>query len=290
MNCTVHPDTQATAYCRACGKAMCANCQRTDHGVIYCEDCLAHRVSGAVPVAVAPVGNGSPVLAALLGFIPGVGAMYNGQFIKGLIHVAVFAGLIVVTDHVSGLFGLGIAFWVIYQVIDAAKTAKAKLYGLPIPDPFGIERSFGSGTQPTPVAAPIVPPTANAGFTGQPVVPVYVPPPFENRPPSPVGAVVLIGLGVLFLLHSLGWWNFHWLRQLWPLLLIGLGIWLFLRTPGRWTAGARIWFWSLVVVSTAMWASGPWGPLPPSEKAIGLFALVGWLLVPWAALADRRAV
>jgi len=66
------------------------------------------------------------------------------------------------------------------------------------------------------------------------------------------------------------------------------GIWLFLRAPGRWTAGAKVWFWSLVVISTAMWASGPWGPLPPSEKALGAFALIGWLLVPWAALADRR--
>jgi len=67
------------------------------------------------------------------------------------------------------------------------------------------------------------------------------------------------------------------------------GIWLFLRTPGTWTTVAKIWFWSLVVVCTAMWASGPWGPLPPSEKALGVFALVGWLIVPWAAAGDRRA-
>lgn len=67
-----------------------------------------------------------------------------------------------------------------------------------------------------------------------------------------------------------------------------VGIWLFLRTRGRWTTGAKIWFWSLVIVSTAMWASGPWGPLPPSEKALGVFSLIGWLLVPWAAMADRQ--
>jgi membrane-bound metal-dependent hydrolase YbcI (DUF457 family) len=66
------------------------------------------------------------------------------------------------------------------------------------------------------------------------------------------------------------------------------GIGLFLRTPGRWTTGAKIWFWSLVVICSAMWASGPWGPVPPSEKALGAFALIGWILVPWAALADRR--
>ena len=232
MNCTVHPDTQATAFCRTCGKAMCANCQRTVHGVIYCEDCLAHRVSGAVPVAVAPVGGGSPVLAALLGFIPGVGAMYNGQFIKGLIHVGVFAGLIVLADHVSGLFGLGIAFWVIYQVIDAAKTARAKLYGLPLPDPFGIERTFGSGTHAVePLGGAPIAPVANP-YGGTPIIPVYVPPPVENRQPSPVGAVVLIGLGVLFLLNTMGLWHFHWIGRMWPLILIALGVWMFIRRFG----------------------------------------------------------
>ncbi len=67
------------------------------------------------------------------------------------------------------------------------------------------------------------------------------------------------------------------------------GIVLFLRMPGRWTAGAKIWFWSFVVITTAMWASGPWGPLPASERALGWFALIGWIMVPWAAMADRQA-
>jgi hypothetical protein len=38
-----------------------------------------------------------------------------------------------------------------------------------------------------------------------------------------------------------------------------------------------------------MWASGPWGPLPPSEKALGWFGLIGRLIVPWSAAADRSA-
>jgi hypothetical protein len=237
MNCTVHADTPATAYCRTCGKAMCANCQRTVHGVIYCEDCLASRVSGAVTsVAVAPVGGTSPVLAALLGFIPGVGAMYNGQFIKGLIHVGVFATLVAMQtmDIPGGLhafLGLGIAFWIFYQVFDAYKTAKARLYGLPLPDPFGIERTFGGGTQPPVATVASVPPGA-AGWQPQPVVPVYVPPPPETRQPSPVGAVVLIGLGVLFLLNTMGLWQFHWVGRMWPLILIALGVWLFIRRFG----------------------------------------------------------
>jgi hypothetical protein len=47
-----------------------------------------------------------------------------------------------------------------------------------------------------------------------------------------VGAIVLIGLGVLFLLNQFGWWQFHWLGRMWPLILIGLGVWLFIRRFG----------------------------------------------------------
>jgi len=62
----------------------------------------------------------------------------------------------------------------------------------------------------------------------------------------------------------------------------------YLRRPARRTTGARVAFWSLVAVTTIMWATSPWSPPPPSEKALGWFALIGWLVVPWAAAADRE--
>ena len=37
MNCAIHNETPATAFCRTCGKAMCAQCTREVKGVIYCE-------------------------------------------------------------------------------------------------------------------------------------------------------------------------------------------------------------------------------------------------------------
>ena len=41
----------------------------------------------------------------------------------------------------------------------------------------------------------------------------------------PVGAFVLIALGVLFLLNTFGWFHIGWIfRQLWPLILIALGV------------------------------------------------------------------
>jgi len=65
-----------------------------------------------------------------------------------------------------------------------------------------------------------------------------------------------------------------------------LAIVVFLKGRPRRREG-RVAFWSLVVVSTLLWATGPWSPPPPSTRALGWFALIGWIVVPWAALADR---
>jgi hypothetical protein len=44
---------------------------------------------------------------------------------------------------------------------------------------------------------------------------------------------------------------------------------------------------SLVAVSTIIWLVGPYSPPPPNERALAWFALIGWIVVPWAAWADR---
>ena len=121
MNCANHADVPAVAYCRTCGKPLCSTCSRDVRGVIYCEECLASHLSGtmpppgstAVPPGVEPpAGTPRPTLAALLGLIPGVGAMYNGEFAKGFIHVLIFATLIWMADHMAEVFGLAIAAFV----------------------------------------------------------------------------------------------------------------------------------------------------------------------------------
>ena len=45
MNCANHIEVPAAAYCRTCGKALCANCTRDVRGVIYCEECIAARLN-----------------------------------------------------------------------------------------------------------------------------------------------------------------------------------------------------------------------------------------------------
>ncbi len=245
MNCANHADVPATAYCRTCGKPVCSSCARDVRGVIYCEECLASHVSGTMPppgtTAVPPgaqpsTGGPSPGLAAILGFIPGVGAMYNGEYTKGFIHVLILATLIWLTANVHGLevlFGLAIGAFCIYMPIEAYKTARAKEMGLTAPDPFGLNNLFspaGSAKPAAGVAASVVP----AG--GSPALPEGQPAGAESCPPSrvPVGAFILIGLGVLFLLNTMGVLRIDFLlHRLWPLILIAIGIRILMRRSGR---------------------------------------------------------
>jgi len=238
MNCANHVDIPATAYCRTCGKPVCANCARDVRGVIYCEDCLASQVSGTMPPppqpgAVAPgtptVASGSPGLAALLGFIPGVGAMYNGEYAKGFIHVLIFATLIWAANNVSDLFGLAIAAFCIYMPIEAYQTAKARALGLQPPDPFGFNSLFGMKPSAAAAAAPVGGvPVAPVTSEAAPMAPALVDVPDDKQ--VPVGAYVLIALGVLFLLNTFGWFHIGWIfRQLWPLILIALGVYVLMK-------------------------------------------------------------
>jgi len=212
-HCANHPNVEAVAYCRTCGKPLCGACRRDVRGVIYCENCLAARMEGTVPTGapVVPVqsvpGSSGPnptVAGILAGFFPfGVGAVYTSQYAKGLAHLLIFAGLIWGMDHASGadvIFGLSFAFFYVYQIIDAVRTARAIQLGQPAPDPFGLGQALGAGEK-------------------------------VDTSKIPTGAVVLIAVGVLFLLHTAGIFEFGFDR-IWPLSLIVLGGWLFVRGWG----------------------------------------------------------
>ena len=242
MNCANHPDVPAVAYCRTCGKPLCSTCSRDVRGVIYCEECLASHLSGnvpppgstAVPPGVEPpAGTPRPGLAALLGLIPGVGAMYNGEFAKGFVHVLIFATLIWMTDHVNGIFGIGIAAFYVYMPIEAYKTARAKEMGLPSPDPFGFNTMFASTSLRRPAPA-----SANAaagvapGIVAEQTVSTDTAPE-ETRSRAPIGAFILIGLGVLFLLDEVGALHFDWIWRFWPLILIVLGVRILMQRQRR---------------------------------------------------------
>jgi len=348
MNCVNHPEAAVTAFCQNCGKGLCAQCSREVQGNVFCEPCLAARVTGAMPGPGGPglggpgpygppsAGMPNPGTATILGIIPGVGAMYNGQYIKAIVHVLVFVVLVSISGH-YGIFGIFIGAWVLYQIFDAHQTAKARRDGLPLPDPFGLNElgnAFGGhqprpytqpvappppGTPPPPGFGPGTPPGAAPGSPGQPYadwaeqvrqqahefgrqsaewgeqmrqrivsdaqtaatraysqtpvpgsgpwgtpppppgfVPPGAPPGFvppgagyvpPNMPPGwvppppqmelerarrePIGAIVLILLGMLFLFNTLGFFNFGWVHHGWPLIIVGIAVWLLARNSGR---------------------------------------------------------
>jgi len=165
----------------------------------YCENCLAARLQGpALPPLYASSSGVSPGVALALGFIPGVGAIYNGQVVKAIVQVLVFGSLIALGDRVGGPFGtifaLGAAAFYFYMVIDSYQTAKRKQLGLPA------EEWLGLG---------------------------------DFKMTAPVGAALLIGLGALFLLDNFGVPVFRHMSKFWPVLLILIGFLLLQRRWGR---------------------------------------------------------
>ena len=197
MNCYEHPETPAIAYCRTCGKALCGECKCAAQGTIYCAEHLP--VTAAPPAnyaAPAPaIADASPGLALLLGFIPGVGAIYNGQYAKGLVHAIIFGLLVSIQSSgaaggLEPLFGILIGVWVFYMAVEAYHTARKRRAGLAVEE-------FSS----------------LINIKGEP-----------GR--FPMGAIVLIVLGVVLLLNTMGFLEFRYIVRYWPVLLILMGLYM----------------------------------------------------------------
>ena len=78
------------------------------------------------------------------GFFPiGVGAVYTGQYAKGLAHLVIMVLLILGVGsglpwYVVTMLAIGMGFFYVYQIIDSVRSAKAIQTGEPAPDPFGL--------------------------------------------------------------------------------------------------------------------------------------------------------
>jgi hypothetical protein len=189
MNCAVHTDVQATGFCRNCGKPLCPQCTREVRGALYCEECLAGLL-GAPAASEPGKAEVNPGLAATLGMIPGLGAVYNGQYLKALIHVLIFAGLIAAlnSDFPEGadaFLGIALGCFYFYMPVEAYRTAQARQKGEPEP--------------------------ANL---------------LEGPDRKPIGAFALIAIGVLILLGNFGLLQREWFSKSWPIGLILIGGWI----------------------------------------------------------------
>jgi hypothetical protein len=198
-------DAKVVGYCRACGKALDEASARPAAGAIYCAEHVpplapeppsspytAPPYHASPPPLPGTHSSASPGLAFVLGLIPGVGAVYNGQYAKGLVHVVIL-GLIfsILGNHAAqGLepvFGVLIPCFWFYMAFEAYHTAKKREQGETVGE-------FSS------------------------LIPV-------RGTPSrfPVAPVLLIALGVVFLLNNLEIVELRRALRYWPALLIVLG-------------------------------------------------------------------
>ena len=58
-------------------------------------------------------------------------------------------------------------------------------------------------------------------------------PPIQEGSRPPVGALILIGLVVIFLLDQFGWFRFDWFGRFWPLILIAIGVSVLMKRTAR---------------------------------------------------------
>ena len=218
MQCPTCIETTVTAFCRHCGKGVCSQCAVDVAGVPHCAECSAELSSeppreaqaaapSTPPAMLAapaprtqfrpPADAPHPILSGVLGFVPGLGAVYNGQYVKGLIHVILFGLLMTIATNIEhGLEPLIvplIAAFFFYMPIEAVRTAQAMRRGEKVDELSG--------------AVGVL---------------------FRDTARSPAAGVAVIAAGVVLLLFSLGVFSIKQIVPYWPILIIALGAyWLY---------------------------------------------------------------
>jgi hypothetical protein len=169
---------------------------QTAAGPIAAEPEPAPAFTAPTPVPVAPptaVGRKNPFLAALLSAFPGMGNIYNGLYMRGLTFFLIIVSLIGITTSGRGheLFGMAVAFFWLFNVIDAYRQATLINYGY--------AQDLGL------LDMPKVPRAGQGGL---------------------VAGVLLALVGIAAVLDRYTVIDYDWLFQLWPFALVAAGVWL----------------------------------------------------------------
>src|SRR5215510_16337142 len=217
MNCFYHAEAPNVAFCIHCGRALCNECVRNVRGSVYCEPCLADLVEGKSAGSSSSMGAGAaggtsgssgasarkevvagtnPGAAFALGLIPGVGAIYNGEFVKAAIHILIFGTLVSLADATdAALFHLAAVAFYFYMPFEAYYTAKKALLGaqgIALETPIDrLQQQLGT---------------------------------IKDR--ELWGGIALVVIGGLYLLGNLDIFDFHRVARLWPLVFVLIGVWL----------------------------------------------------------------
>lgn len=146
----------------------------------------------AQPAALpSPIGRKNPGLAALLSLFPGMGHIYNGLYMRGVTFFLVIATLIVLVVRGHALFGLAIAFFWLFNVIDSYRQATLINYGY--------AQDLGLLDLPR---------HPRAGQGG-------------------IAAGILLGMvGLTAIADRYFYIRFDWIFDLWPFALVAIGAWL----------------------------------------------------------------
>jgi hypothetical protein len=148
----------------------------------------------------------SPALACILSAMPGLGQIYVGYYSRGFVHAIVVGSIIAIlnwTEHGSPQFppqpapfapllGIFLAFFWLYNIIDAGRRAALYNYALAgmgnveLPDDF-----------------------TKSGIGG-----------------SLLGGAVLVVAGLLALSHTLFGLSLDWLKYWWPVAPLAFGVYL----------------------------------------------------------------
>ena len=129
LYCSYHLKNPSVVQCNQCARQLCSACDHRIRGFPFCQDCIVAGVellrhSKASPSQILRR-KSSPFVAALLSFVPGLGAAYNGQTSKAIVHFAIFASFFQMAVVTQGLlfFVLGVVGTWLFSAVDAGQGA-----------------------------------------------------------------------------------------------------------------------------------------------------------------------
>jgi TM2 domain-containing membrane protein YozV len=207
MKCAYHPTKIASVRCSSCERQLCPACDHRIKGYPYCQDCIVagiemlRRSAPQLRGVKARAQGKSALIALILGLIPGLGAAYNGQNVKALVHFVATVGLWTIADTFHSPLGIFIALsgsaLYFFSLYDAFASAKRHSAGVDLEAEEERLRQF-------------------------------------LRERTLVWGSLLVGIGTLAILTRYFPYQVH---SLWPLLLVAAGIYIILRGYHR--AGER---------------------------------------------------
>lgn len=134
----------------------------------------------------------SPRLSMALSLFPGLGNIYNGLYIRGLIQFLIVGSFMTLLDKTdSPFFGMGMVFFWAFNVLDSYRQAVLINHGY--------SQDLGL------VDLPEKPRPGQGGL---------------------IAGIILTFTGIVAFLEEFVDIDLRWLYDLWPLALVGIGIWL----------------------------------------------------------------